>query len=710
MRFRLSSFFMKITNLIAKTHSKIKYFLIKNFGQNSKANRIIKLFISMLLSSNYYFYIADRGYSKLLVFLGLSFVFYVGISILVFLLKYLYEILKRLRANNVILFILMFYFTNEALSKCKKDAGMENFEIIIISLIISLIIFIFSKSIYSRLKNKKKIATVPLIASGSLLALLSLFLFTNGQSDKSALKYANLGTQSLESPAQFGSKVMEYGNKNPTEVSLLSYVSYSGKKKKVRDTYFNKSLSEVPIKGRIWYPEHKEKSPVLFIAHGNHRFTEENYKGYDYLGRYLARRGYVVISVDMNMLNGFMSYGLSNENDARAILLLENIKEILKLNEDENSKLYNLIDKENIAVLGHSRGGEAVAIAQNYNKLKYNPDNGKEYNYNFNIKGVISVSPTTDQYNPSGKEIKLEDVNYLVMHGTHDKDVTGFQGMKIYDNVVFNGANNNFKSAVYIGYANHGQFNSKWGSADTDPPQSLMINKAALLEKEEQEEILCKYVHEFLENSFGFKDNKDLFKNPQNFDLPKTIYYSKYSDETFNNLVDYEEDYDITTSKSGNISFSGINVSEEKISIGGYETSNTGAVLTNNGKGQYKINFNNLEDAKEYLQFDIMTKNNEDNYKDMNLYIELVDFYDNKSRVEIKDYIDLYPSIKVELSKLQKISKSYKYKGSMQTVRVPIDDFITKSKIVRTDIKEINIGFTDGYSASVVVDNIGFSN
>ena len=41
----------------------------------------------------------------------------------------------------------------------------------------------------------------------------------------------------------------------------------------------------------------------VFIAHGNHEITTESYLGYDYLGRYLASHGYVMVSVDQNACN-----------------------------------------------------------------------------------------------------------------------------------------------------------------------------------------------------------------------------------------------------------------------------------------------------------------------------------------------------------------------------------------------------------------------
>ena len=708
---------MRINNIIAKITSKIKMFFLKYFGNNKKADRIIKLFMAILSASAFYYYIADLGLGNILSYIIMTVIFYIVFSIVIFMLKYIYEAVRRLRPLNVILFVILNIILYKIFDECASDANLSDIYVYALTLITSTVIFIFSKSFISFTKNRKKAALPFLVISIPVIAFSVMFLIWPGESHKSALKYVHLGPKEIDPPAAFGSKVVEYGNDDKNTISLLNYVNYSGNTKKIRDMYFGKSLAKVPIKGRVWYPQNKEKSPVLFIVHGNHRFTEENYKGYDYLGRYLARRGYVVVSVDMNMLNGFMKYGLGGENDARAVLLLENIKEVLKLNENRNSLLYNLIDKDNIAIAGHSRGGEAVAIAESYNRLKYNPDNGDDYNYNFNIKGVISISPTVDQYNPSNKPVKMENVNYLVLHGTNDKDVTGFQGMKLYNNTEFTEDSNNFKCAVYIGYANHGQFNERWRSYDSDPPVGYFINRKALLKESDQEMILCKYSYEFLENTFGLSNDRGLFKNPQEYNLPKTLYYSRYQDSSFKNLVDFEDDYDLTTVKGGKAEFNNYSkLTEEELVIGGFGTGNTALIFSNGNMGSYKIKFDNTYDAKNYLQFDIKSMDREENYKRPNIKVELLDKYGNVSGVNLIDDFDdfshlfIYPNIKVELSKLQMINNDYKYKGSLQTVRIPIDYFITKSKLVRTDIKGINFVFENNDSSSVIIDNIGFSN
>src|SRR5213078_3332878 len=53
-----------------------------------------------------------------------------------------------------------------------------------------------------------------------------------------------------------------------------------------------------PINGRVWYPDGPGPFPLVLVVHGNH--TPEDYSdpGYDYLGKLLASRGFILASLD----------------------------------------------------------------------------------------------------------------------------------------------------------------------------------------------------------------------------------------------------------------------------------------------------------------------------------------------------------------------------------------------------------------------------
>ena len=63
---------------------------------------------------------------------------------------------------------------------------------------------------------------------------------------------------------------------------------------------------------------------------------------------------------------------------------------------------------DNIGLIGHSRGGEAVYIAGAFNRLKHYPDDATvEFDFGFDIKGVVSIAPVDGQYLPTGRKVRF---------------------------------------------------------------------------------------------------------------------------------------------------------------------------------------------------------------------------------------------------------------------------------------------------------------
>ena len=284
-----------------------------------------------------------------------------------------------------------------------------------------------------------------------------VFFCIDGFLDHNITKYLALtqdDRQSMETltpslvSGEYEVSVLDYGPEETLASQPVNLSSYMFRGDSMTamyvDAYMDFELDEVPVRGRIWYPTDRQSSPVLFIAHGNHEITTPSYQGYAYLGEYLASHGYVVVSVDQNACNM-----LSNENDARAVFLLEHIKFILSCNEKKGNLLYRKIDPENIAVAGHSRGGEMAATAYLFNHYDHYPENAViSFDYHYPIKSLIAIAPTVNQYKPADHSVKIEDVNYLLLHGAADRDVTNFMGMSQYENISFTGNGRYLKSAL----------------------------------------------------------------------------------------------------------------------------------------------------------------------------------------------------------------------------------------------------------------------
>ena len=183
------------------------------------------------------------------------------------------------------------------------------------------------------------------------------------------------------------------------------------------------------------------------------------------------------------------------ENDARGLLLLEHLKVWHEWNKKENNPFYRKIDTSKLALIGHSRGGEAVAHAAMFNKLPFYPDDATfKFDYNYNIKSIVAIAPVDGQYEPGESRTKIEDVDYFVIHGSQDADVSSFMGSQQYERITFKDSLYHFKSGLYIYGANHGQFNTSWGNNDTTNPFLGLLNLKQLISAENQMTIAQVYI------------------------------------------------------------------------------------------------------------------------------------------------------------------------------------------------------------------------
>ena len=700
---------MKINNFLIIISNKINSFFKKHFGRASGFAYIIVAIMSLFSATFFYYYIEDFRVPKALSLIIFSVLFFIFYLIACFLLKFIFLLLKRIRTKNLAVYGLLIYGIKYFYEECLYYVDIDYFEIIFITATF-LVILIFSKSLISFAKNKKKKALIFLLPSIIIIGFSIYFMLFPGFDSKDIYDLGGEKNKIASKPEKYEVEIIDYEG---IPVDLSDFVRYSGRTKKIRDKYFGKTLKETDVRGRIYTPKNLQKAPVLFVLHGNHRFTTKNYLGYDYLGRYLAKRGIALVSVDENMLNGFFKFGLSNENDARAVLLLENIKNIFSRNKIKDSVLYNKFDSENIALLGHSRGGEAAAIAYNFNELNLHPDDGNiSHAYNFNIKAVITASPTYDQYEPSDKSIILKDVDYFTIAGSNDADVDGFEGMLLYDNVIFSGKKDNFKTALYLGYGNHGNFNSLWGDYDLDPAEGFFLNRKELLDGYDQREILSIYTFNFLENAFGKTYNREIFREgPNNYsDLPKTNYYNRYMDSSFYKIANFEEDYDLNTSsiEGGIINFYDLNQIYEDSHDYGESDSKTTAVFMEAKKGSnYGLRFTEKIPRGKFLQFDMENLNYEENSDKIS--VEIQDTWGNSSSLNLSKYKILSPMTKSFIYKTDYLTGDFVKRFMPQTVLIPLEDFKNKNSEINLD--EINkIEFKFMGNSKISIDNLGISN
>jgi dienelactone hydrolase len=433
---------------------------------------------------------------------------------------------------------------------------------------------------YSSLSWPKRAVTVlGLLVGGGMTALAGVWLLWPGPSYAlpPSATWAATGAPALaladpSRPGDYPVLTLTYGSdtdgRRPEYAEGAAVVTetvdisgmvggWSGAVGWLRTRYWSFDLTQAPLNARVLYPDGEGPFPFVLVVHGNHAMDAPSEGGYGYLGELLASRGFILASVDQNFLNGggiveAILGGLQEENDARGYLLLEHLRLWHAWNRNPESPLYGKVDTGNIALVGHSRGGEAAAIAAAMNGLGHHPDNALvRMDHDYAIRTVIAIAPSDGQYTPRGQGTPLANVNYLVLQGAADGDVRSFQGASQYDRVAFSD-DDWFKAAVYIYGANHGQFNTSWGRADT---VRWILNLGEIMPKQEQERIGKVFMAAFLEATLrGEEGYLALFRNPARGRawLPEGIYLSQFMDSSAQLVATFEEDLDaFTTSLPG---------------------------------------------------------------------------------------------------------------------------------------------------------------
>lgn len=333
---------------------------------------------------------------------------------------------------------------------------------------------------------------------------------------------------------------------------------------KTRKKYWGYDNTKFPLNARVWYPDGAGPFPLVLVVHGNHSMEDYSDPGYQWLGELLASRGFILASIDENFLNG----GIRGENDARGWMLLKHLEVFRALNDSAGKPLFHKIDMTRIALMGHSRGGEAVAVAGAFNRLKYYPDDANQkFNFNFDIKGLVAIAPVDGQYTPTDRPTPLSDYSYLVIHGSHDGDVSTFQGLMQYNRIRFTKPGQQFKSAIFMYRANHGQWNTVWNNRDNGMTSGRALQFDALVPGEQQRQFGRVVISGFLETVLnGRTDYQSMFRDHRAAGdwLPPTMYMNRYADANTHLLATFEEDVDLTTGTAPGVRISADSLSTWK--------------------------------------------------------------------------------------------------------------------------------------------------
>jgi hypothetical protein len=349
----------------------------------------------------------------------------------------------------------------------------------------------------------------------------------------------------LPNPAEQGEhkyKVINYGERPflfaiskpdliAPNVSLPTFLSDYSRNQGYEDNAYHKfKSSNLPLEAKVWLPVGTHQLPLVLLVHGN------SAPGFDYLGELLASRGHFVVQVNQTYLNG-----LWGESGARGWILLEHLKLLRKWNAEQGHAFYNKLDLDKIALIGMSRGGEAVALAASFNQWKTLPNSSESTEFGFNIKSIVALAPMDGQYQHADGRNILKNVNYLVLQGGHDADVYQFLGSQQWHRTHFDDDKNYLKQSIYIYRANHINFNQDmsddfhWGSSKD------FYSK--LLTPKQQESLTKVYVSAFLEATLAnTKEYLQIFRQPVagEFGLPDDIYISRHITSDFKVIENFE--------------------------------------------------------------------------------------------------------------------------------------------------------------------------
>lgn len=219
-----------------------------------------------------------------------------------------------------------------------------------------------------------------------------------------------------------------------------------------------------------------EDLPLVIVSHGNGHF----YQNYSHIGNHLASYGYVVMSHRNNTGPGPVSASTTTLAHTDAL-----IHHIAAGSITGASALTGNVDTDRIVWIGHSRGGEGVAIG--YDRMfdgTYTPTNYDR----FDIKLISSMLPTDWQGTtplgsdtPSTSTPDPNDANYHLWTASGDTDVRGSADCDVCQTFhLHDRATGNRQSTVVQG-TGHAWFHSGGGGSVFSGPCPINQNNTHLV-------------------------------------------------------------------------------------------------------------------------------------------------------------------------------------------------------------------------------------
>ena len=227
----------------------------------------------------------------------------------------------------------------------------------------------------------------------------------------------------------------------------------------------------------VYVPSAPGKLPLVVFQHGMHSWCSvapspgakpwpcppgsrkiKSYLGYDMAAQALASQGYLVVSISANGINAYDNTREFIENygsgyEARAWLILDHLDFLSQANMGKVPQLALLagrIDLDRVGLMGHSRGGEAVARAVHMNASRKST---------YGIRAVLPLAPTAAEGRTA-----IPDVPMATILPYCDGDVNSLEGQDYQDDSRYAFPDNVLRSSILLMGGNHNFFNEVWSN------------------------------------------------------------------------------------------------------------------------------------------------------------------------------------------------------------------------------------------------------
>jgi hypothetical protein len=246
----------------------------------------------------------------------------------------------------------------------------------------------------------------------------------------------------------------------------------------------SQAAEQVEIRGQLYMPDYAlrtKPSPLIVLVHGNHGSCDSgqdsttascaqfkhNEDGYAYLAENLATWGYTTFSISQDQLMMRQDNNKGKGMHNRRMLIAATLDAITAASKAKGlpidahttigTTLSGHLDMTRIGLMGHSRGGDAVANFLDYNRIR---TDGPRYP----ISGVISLAPVDyERKAPYG-------MPFMSILPMCDGDVSNLQGARLFERSQYVNPDDPFPriQVEHLG-AIHNWYNTVWyadGGAD----------------------------------------------------------------------------------------------------------------------------------------------------------------------------------------------------------------------------------------------------